>query len=80
MLCLTSVVFSIAATASVDMETDENIQRTIRSDFAHCTLITIAHRLNTIVGMHSVQLPVLLVRTHLGVGCCFLQIMTECWS
>lgn len=37
------------ATANVDPETDIFIQRTIANQFDHCTVITIAHRLVTIV-------------------------------
>ncbi|KAJ7054729.1 multidrug resistance-associated ABC transporter [Mycena amicta] len=36
------------ATSSVDVESDANIQRTIRTEFASSTLLCIAHRLNTI--------------------------------
>lgn len=37
------------ATAAVDLETDRLIQTTIQTEFSHCTTITIAHRLHTIM-------------------------------
>ncbi|KAJ7955107.1 ABC transporter [Quillaja saponaria] len=54
MLKRSPILFMDEATASVDSQTDAVIQKIIREDFAACTIISIAHRIPTVMDCDKV--------------------------
>jgi ATP-binding cassette subfamily C (CFTR/MRP) protein 1 len=51
----TKILILDEATASLDLETDEFIQATVRREFADSTVLTIAHRLDTIIDSNRIM-------------------------
>ncbi|KAL5727201.1 Multidrug resistance-associated protein 7 [Ranunculus cassubicifolius] len=76
------------ATASIDNATDKILQRTIRTEFADCTVITVAHRIPTVMDCTMVLAisdgmlveydePIKLINRE---GSLFGQLVKEYWS
>merc|ERR1712042_329136 len=49
LICLVRALCRGSRVVIMDEETDSNIQKLIREEFISCTVLTIAHRLNTIL-------------------------------
>ncbi|KAJ4748880.1 hypothetical protein LUZ62_083285 [Rhynchospora pubera] len=76
------------ATASIDNTTDAVLQKTIRNEFAGCTVITVAHRIPTVIDCNMVLAiddgksveydePMKLMNTE---GSLFRELVKEYWS
>ncbi|KAK8758963.1 hypothetical protein V5799_003405 [Amblyomma americanum] len=49
LLRATKILVLDEATSQMDADTEQKVQATLRESFAHCTVITIAHRIDTIL-------------------------------
>ncbi|XP_023242085.1 multidrug resistance-associated protein 4-like [Centruroides sculpturatus] len=54
-LCQNKILVMDEATSNIDKMTDTRIQKIIRENFKSCTVLTIAHRLNTIIDSDRVM-------------------------
>ena len=54
LFCFFQIVCVDEATANVDFETDRLIQDVLRNSLCDCTVITIAHRVDTVLGSDRV--------------------------
>ena len=63
LLCFFTCLFVVSncqePTSNIDFATDETIQRVIRTAYVGSTMLTIAHRLNTVGARGDVYLPLL---------------------
>ncbi|EFA03658.1 probable multidrug resistance-associated protein lethal(2)03659 [Tribolium castaneum] len=74
------------ATANIDFQTDRFIQETVQSEFKNCTVLTVAHRINTVMDSDKIMVlddgklvefdsPSSLLRNSDGL---FRQVVDEC--
>lgn len=54
----TKILIVDEATANVDLKTDNLVQEAIRKAFSNCTVITIAHRLQTIIDNDRIMVSI----------------------